>query len=219
MPAVSETRVGVLISGRGSNMASLIEAAVQPGYPAEIVTVISNKADAGGLVRAEEAGIDTVVIDHKAHADRASFDAALDAALVEAKVDLVCLAGFMRLLTPGFTEKWRGRMINIHPALLPSFRGLHTHERALEAGVKIHGCTVHFVTPEMDVGPIIMQAAVPVLEGDTAELLSARVLAQEHIIYPAALRLICEGRARIEGERVVVDEFEVAERALVAPSV
>ncbi|WP_170010738.1 phosphoribosylglycinamide formyltransferase [Starkeya sp. ORNL1] len=219
MPAVSETRVGVLISGRGSNMASLIEAAAQPGYPAEIVTVISNKADAGGLVRAEEAGIDTVVIDHKAHADRASFDAALDAALEEAKVELVCLAGFMRLLTPGFTEKWRGRMINIHPALLPSFRGLHTHERALEAGVKIHGCTVHFVTPEMDVGPIIMQAAVPVLEGDTAELLAARVLAQEHIIYPAALRLICEGRARIEGERVVVDEFEVAERALVAPGI
>ena len=219
MPAVSETRVGVLISGRGSNMASLIEAAAQPGYPAEIVTVISNKADAGGLVRAEEAGIDTVVIDHKAHPDRASFDAALDAALVEAKVELVCLAGFMRLLTPGFTEKWRGRMINIHPALLPSFRGLHTHERALEAGVKIHGCTVHFVTPEMDVGPIIMQAAVPVLEGDTAELLAARVLAQEHVIYPAALRLICEGRARIDGERVVVDEFEVAERALVAPGI
>jgi phosphoribosylglycinamide formyltransferase-1 len=219
MPAVSEMRVGVLISGRGSNMASLIEAAAQPGYPAEIVTVISNKADAGGLVRAEEAGIDTVVIDHKAHADRASFDAALDAALEEAKVELVCLAGFMRLLTPGFTEKWRGRMINIHPALLPSFRGLHTHERALEAGVKIHGCTVHFVTPEMDVGPIIMQAAVPVLEGDTAELLAARVLAQEHVIYPAALRLICEGRTRIEGERVVVDEFEVAERALVAPGI
>jgi phosphoribosylglycinamide formyltransferase-1 len=219
MPAVSETRVGVLISGRGSNMASLIEAAAQPGYPAEIVTVISNKADAGGLARAEDAGIDTVVIDHKAHADRASFDAALDAALEDAKVELVCLAGFMRLLTPGFTEKWRGRMINIHPALLPSFRGLHTHERALEAGVKIHGCTAHFVTPEMDVGPIIMQAAVPVLEGDTAELLAARVLAQEHIIYPAALRLICEGRARIEGERVVVDEFEVAEHALVSPGI
>lgn len=219
MPAVSETRVGVLISGRGSNMASLIEAAAQPGYPADIVTVISNKADAGGLVRAEEAGIDTVVIDHKAHADRESFDAALDAALEAANVEIVCLAGFMRLLTPGFTEKWRGRMINIHPALLPSFRGLHTHERALEAGVKIHGCTVHFVTPEMDVGPIIMQAAVPVLEGDTPDLLSARVLAQEHIIYPAALRLVCEGRARIEGERVVVDEFEVVERALVAPGV
>lgn len=219
MPAVSETRVGILISGRGSNMASLIEAAAQPNYPADIVTVISNKADAGGLVRAEQAGIDTLVIDHKTHADRASFDAALDAALEAAKVEIVCLAGFMRLLTPGFTEKWRGRMINIHPALLPSFRGLHTHERALEAGVKIHGCTVHFVTPEMDVGPIIMQAAVPVLEGDTPELLAARVLAQEHVIYPAALRLVCEGRARIEGERVAVDEFEVAERALVAPSI
>ncbi|MDF2996168.1 MAG: phosphoribosylglycinamide formyltransferase [Xanthobacteraceae bacterium] len=219
MPAVSETRVGVLISGRGSNMVSLIEAAAQPGYPADIVTVISNRPEAGGLKRAEDAGIDTVVIDHKTHADRASFDAALDAALEAAKVEIVCLAGFMRLLTTEFTEKWRGRMINIHPALLPSFRGLHTHERALEAGVKIHGCTVHFVTPEMDVGPIIMQAAVPVLEGDTPELLSARVLAQEHIIYPAALRLVCEGRARIEGERVAVDEFEVADRALVVPGV
>lgn len=216
---MSQTRVGVLISGRGSNMASLIEAAAAPGFPARIVTVISNRAGAGGLERAAGAGIATRVIDHKAHADRESFDAALDAALEAAQVDLVCLAGFMRLLTPGFTEKWRGRMLNIHPALLPSFRGLHTHERALEAGVKIHGCTVHFVTPEMDVGPIIMQAAVPVLEGDTAETLAARVLAQEHVIYPAALRLVSEGRARIEGERVVVDEFEIAGRALVAPAV
>lgn len=218
MPAVRRRRVGILISGRGSNMASLIEAAASPGFPAEIVAVISNRADAAGLARAAAAGIATGVIDHKAHAGRESFDAALDAALEAAGVEIVCLAGFMRLLTHGFTEKWRGRMINIHPALLPSFRGLHTHERALEAGVKIHGCTVHFVTPEMDVGPIIIQAAVPVLEGDTPETLAARVLAQEHVIYPAALRLVSEGRARIEGERVLVDGA-AAEGALVVPGV
>ncbi|MBS7540893.1 phosphoribosylglycinamide formyltransferase [Ancylobacter lacus] len=214
---VSRTRVAILISGRGSNMMSLLEAAKAPGFPAEIVTVISNRPDAQGLARAQAAGVPALGIDHKAYPNRESFDAALDAALREARVGIVCLAGFMRLLTPRFTESWSGRMINIHPALLPSFKGLHTHERALEAGVKIHGCTVHFVTAEMDVGPIIMQAAVPVLEGDTPERLGARVLTQEHVIYPAALRLVCEGRARIAGERVAVDEFEVATQALVVP--
>ncbi|MFT0861598.1 phosphoribosylglycinamide formyltransferase [Ancylobacter sp. G4_0304] len=214
---MSRARVAVLISGRGSNMMSLLEAAAAPDYPAEIVRVISNRPDAHGLVRAEAAGIATLAIDHKAYADRESFDAALDAALEEAQVDIVCLAGFMRLLTPGFTQKWRGRMINIHPALLPSFKGLHTHERALAEGVKIHGCTVHFVTPEMDVGPIIIQAAVPVLEGDTPDTLGARVLAQEHVIYPAALRLVTEGRARIVENRVAIDEFELAPPALVVP--
>lgn len=198
-------------------MMSLIEAAAHPDYPAEIVTVISNRPEAHGLARAQAANIPARVIDHKAYADRASFDAALDAALTEEEVDIVCLAGFMRLLTPEFTQKWFGRMINIHPALLPSFKGLHTHERALEAGVKIHGCTVHFVTPEMDVGPIIMQAAVPVADDDTPDSLGARVLAQEHVIYPAALRLVCEGRARIEGGRVAIDEFGLVNRALVAP--
>lgn len=214
---MSVKRVGILISGRGSNMASLIATAAQPGFPAEIVTVISNRPNAEGLTRAAEAGIKTVALDHKAYADRPAFDAALDEALRVADVDIVCLAGFMRLLTPEFTRSWQGRMINIHPALLPSFKGLHTHERALIEGVKIHGCTVHFVTAEMDVGPIIMQAAVPVMEDDTPLSLGARVLAQEHVIYPAALRLVCEGRARIDGARAVIDEFGLADRALVVP--
>ena len=214
---MSTPRIAVLISGRGSNMMSLIEAAAVPGFPGEIACVISNRPEAHGLVRAQACNIPTRAIDHKAFPDRPGFDAALDAALEEEQIDLVCLAGFMRLLTPGFTGKWAGRMINIHPALLPSFKGLHTHERALAEGVKIHGCTVHFVTPEMDVGPIIMQAAVPVLEGDDADTLGARVLAQEHVIYPAALRLVCEGRARIEGNVVRIDEFELAGHALVVP--
>ncbi|HEY9213348.1 MAG TPA: phosphoribosylglycinamide formyltransferase [Ancylobacter sp.] len=214
---MSVKRVGILISGRGSNMASLIAAAAQPGFPAEIVTVISNRPNAEGLARAAEAGIKTVALDHKAYADRPAFDVALDEALRAADVDIVCLAGFMRLLTPEFTRSWQGRMINIHPALLPSFKGLHTHERALIEGVKIHGCTVHFVTAEMDVGPIIMQAAVPVMEDDTPSSLGTRVLAQEHVIYPAALRLVCEGRAKIDGARAVIDEFGRADRALVVP--
>ncbi len=214
---MTKPRVAVLISGRGSNMMSLIEAAAAPDFPAEIAVVISNRPDAHGLARAQAANIPTRAIDHRTFADRAGFDAALDAALVEEQVDLVCLAGFMRLLTAGFTQKWSGRMINIHPALLPSFKGLHTHERALAEGVKIHGCTVHFVTAEMDVGPIIMQAAVPVLEGDTPDTLGARVLEQEHVIYPAALRLVSDGRARLAGSRVTVDEFETIPPALVVP--
>lgn len=216
---MTKPRAAVLISGRGSNMMSLIEAAAAPGYPVEIACVISNRPDAHGLARAQACNIPTRTVDHKAHADRAAFDAALQAVLEEEQVDLVCLAGFMRLLTAGFVEGWQGRMINIHPALLPSYKGLHTHERALADGVKIHGATVHFVTPEMDVGPIIMQAAVPVLEGDTPDTLGARVLAQEHVIYPAALRLVAEGRARIDGARVAIDEFEVAPPALVVPPV
>ncbi|HSI42242.1 MAG TPA: phosphoribosylglycinamide formyltransferase [Xanthobacteraceae bacterium] len=211
-------RVGVLISGRGSNMAALIAAAASADYPAQIVTVLSNRPNAAGLDHARAAGIATKAIDHKAHRDRAGFDAALDAALQEAGVEIVCLAGFMRLLTPGFTERWEGRMINIHPALLPSFKGLDTHARALAAGVRLHGCTVHFVTSEMDAGPIIMQAAVPVLDADTADTLGARVLAQEHVIYPAALRLICEGRARLDDGRVRIDDHGTGGRALVAPA-
>ncbi|WP_428029644.1 phosphoribosylglycinamide formyltransferase [Ancylobacter sp.] len=216
---MSKPRVALLISGRGSNMMSLIEAASAPDFPAEIAVVISNRPDAHGLARAQACNIPTRTVDHKAYADRAAFDAALDAVLAEEQADLVCLAGFMRLLTPSFTQKWAGRMINIHPALLPSFKGLHTHERALAEGVRIHGCTVHFVTPEMDVGPIIMQAAVPVLDGDTPETLGARVLAQEHVIYPAALRLIADGRARLDGDRVALDEFTLAPPALVVPPV
>ncbi|ODN69907.1 phosphoribosylglycinamide formyltransferase [Methylobrevis pamukkalensis] len=198
-------RVGILISGGGSNMAALIAAAAPEVFPAEIAVVISNRPDAGGLAKAEAAGIATEVVDHKAHADRASFDAALDAALAAHGVDFVCLAGFMRLLTEGFVNRWRDRMINIHPALLPLFKGLHTHQRAIEAGVRFHGATVHFVRFGMDEGPIIVQGAVPVLAADTADSLAARVLGVEHQIYPLALRLVAEGRTRIVDETVVVD--------------
>jgi phosphoribosylglycinamide formyltransferase 1 len=169
-------RVAVLISGRGSNMASLIEAAQDPAYPAEIVLVVSNRPDAGGLERARAAGIATAVVDHKGHPDRASFDAALDTTLREHGIEIVCLAGFMRILTPGFVESWTGRMLNIHPSLLPAFKGTDTHARALAAGVAKHGCTVHFVTPELDSGPIVAQAEVPVFPDDTEDALAARVL-------------------------------------------
>jgi phosphoribosylglycinamide formyltransferase-1 len=188
-------RVAVLISGRGSNMASLIEAAQDPAYPAEIVLVVSNRPDAGGLERARAAGIATAVVDHKGHPDRASFDAALDATLREHDIEIVCLAGFMRILTPGFVESWAGRMLNIHPSLLPAFKGTDTHARALAAGVAKHGCTVHFVTPELDSGPIVAQAEVPVLPDDTEATLAARVLAQEHLLYPRALALVASGEA------------------------
>jgi phosphoribosylglycinamide formyltransferase-1 len=201
---MARLRLGVLISGRGSNLQSLIDHFCKPDTPAEICLVISNKADAYGLVRAKAAGLPVLTIDHKAYADRTAFDAALDAALREARIDLVCLAGFMRLLTTGFVEAWRDRMINIHPSLLPSFKGLHTHARAIEAGMRIVGCTVHYVRPEMDEGPILVQAAVPVLADDDEDRLAARVLEAEHRCYPAAIRLIAEGRVRIEGERAII---------------
>ncbi|MCW5680417.1 MAG: phosphoribosylglycinamide formyltransferase [Xanthobacteraceae bacterium] len=190
-------RVAILISGRGSNMRALIEAAAKPDYPAEIVLVLSNIADAGGLAFARERGIATEVIEHKSFPSREIFDNAMNAALERANAEIIALAGFMRLLSPRFVEKWRGRMINIHPSLLPKFKGLHTHKRALEAGEKIHGCTVHFVEPELDSGPIILQAEVPVLADDTEDSLAARVLAEEHRIYPEALRLVVEGKAKI----------------------
>lgn len=203
MTVLPRKRVAVLISGRGSNMMALVEAAKAPDFPAEIVLVLSNKAEAAGLAFARAQGIATAVIEHRTYGkDRAAFDAAMQAVLETHGVELVCLAGFMRLLTPGFCEAWSGRMINIHPALLPSFKGLDTHARALEAGVKIHGCTTHFVTPGMDEGPIILQAAVPVLDGDTEASLAARVLGEEHRIYPETLRLLASGRLRIEGQRV-----------------
>lgn len=196
-------RVGVLISGRGSNLASLIEAAREPGFPAEIVLVISNKADAYGLVRASEAGIETAVIGHKPFKSREAFDAAISEALRRARVDIVCNAGFMRLHSPSFVREWRGRQLNIHPSLLPAFRGLHPHRQALEAGVRISGATVHFVSEDMDAGPIVAQGAVPVLPGDDEEALSARILAMEHRLYPLALRLVATGAARLEGTRAV----------------
>jgi phosphoribosylglycinamide formyltransferase-1 len=196
-------RIGVLISGRGSNMITLIEAANAPDYPATVALVVANRPDAAGLERARTAGIDAVVIDHKAFSTREGFEQALDAALTERSIDLVCLAGFMRVLTPWFVARWAGRVLNIHPSLLPVFRGTHTHERALAEGVLVHGCTVHFVVPDLDAGPIVAQAAVPVVPGDTAQSLAARVLTQEHAVYPRAVRMICSGEARLEGGRVV----------------
>jgi phosphoribosylglycinamide formyltransferase-1 len=190
-------RVAILISGRGSNMRALIEAAADKDYPAEIALVISNVAGAGGLDFARKHNIPAKVIEHRKFPSREIFDNAIDVALNEADIEIVCLAGFMRLLSPRFTEKWRGRMINIHPSLLPAFKGLHTHRRALEARAKEHGATVHFVVPELDSGPTILQAKVPVQAGDTEETLGARVLAEEHKIYPQALRLVAEGKARL----------------------
>ena len=180
-------RTAILISGRGSNMRSLVEAAQTPDFPAEIVLVLSNRPGASGLQFARQMGIQTVCIDHKAFQSRTDFDAEMQKILLAQRIEMVCLAGFMRLLTPDFVNAWRGRMINIHPALLPAYKGLHTHERALADNAKQHGCTVHFVTPEMDEGEIILQRAVPVLAGDTPDTLGARVLEQEHIAYPEAL--------------------------------
>ena len=194
-------RVAILISGRGSNMAALIEAAGANDFPAEIVVVISNRADAGGLERAKASGIATVAIESKPFGkDRAAFEAALQAALDQHRVELICLGGFMRLLTAEFAQRWYGRMLNIHPSLLPSFPGLDPQGQALRAGVKISGATVHFVIPETDAGPIVMQGAVAVADDDTAETLAERILGVEHRIYPDALRLLAGGQARLEGD-------------------
>jgi phosphoribosylglycinamide formyltransferase-1 len=192
---MTRKRVAVLISGRGSNMMALIEAAKAKDYPAEIVLVLSNLPDAAGLARAQQRGVATVVIDHRPFGrDREAFERALDDELGSHRVDLICLAGFMRLLTPWFIGRWRGRLLNIHPALLPQFKGLKTHRRALEAGVDQHGATVHFVVEETDSGPVIAQQSVPVLQSDTEETLAARVLEAEHRLYPQALRMVAEGR-------------------------
>ncbi|MHC2107935.1 phosphoribosylglycinamide formyltransferase [Methylobacterium sp.] len=204
MAAPRKTRVAVLISGRGSNMVALIEAAKDPAYPAEIVLVLSNRPDAAGLARATASGIPARAIDHTGFRDRASFDAALDAELRAADIDLVCLAGFMRIFTPDFVAGWAGRMLNIHPSLLPLFKGTHTHAQALEAGVRLHGCTVHFVVPELDAGPIVAQAAIPVRQGDDPDSLADRVIVEERRLYPAVLALVAGGRARLEGDRVVI---------------
>jgi phosphoribosylglycinamide formyltransferase 1 len=197
-------KVGVLISGRGTNLQALIDACAEPGFPAEIKLVIANRPDAAGLERAAGAKIPTDVIPHRGFASREAFDAALTAALEKTQIELVCLAGFMRLLTPGFVEHWRDRLINIHPSLLPAFPGLDTHAHVLAQGVRFSGCTVHFVRAEMDNGPIIVQATVPVLPGDDADKLAARVLKAEHRAYPLALRLIGEGRVTVVGERTEI---------------
>ena len=210
-------RIAVLISGRGSNLQALLDAAADPDYPGEIALVISNRPKAEGLQRAVKAGVQVEVINQKDFETREDFDAALHDALKTAKIDFVCLAGFMRVLTGGFVSDWRGRMINIHPSLLPAFEGLHVHERMIEMGVKLAGCTVHFVSAEVDSGPIIGQAAVPVLPGDDAESLAARILEQEHRLYPAALRLLIDGKARLAGAVVTYDETIVADGALINP--
>lgn len=203
---MARLKLGVLISGRGSNLQALIDAAADPAFPAEIALVLSNKADAYGLERAGKSGIATAVVNHRDFpGDKPAFEAAMDATLRAAGVELVCLAGFMRILSPWFVTHWHDKLINIHPSLLPSFKGLDTHERALEAGVRVHGCTVHYVRAEMDVGPIVVQAAVPVLTDDDSHSLADRVLAAEHRIYPLAVKLIAEGRVRVADERVHIE--------------
>ena len=200
---MSKPRVAILISGRGSNMGALLEAAARPGYPATIALVLSNKPGAAGLERAQAAGIPTAVVPSKART-RPDFEAELTATLAQNRIEIVALAGFMRVLTEEFVGLWTGRMLNIHPSLLPAFPGLDTHARALEAGVRLHGCTVHLVTPGVDEGPVVAQAAVPVLPDDTESSLAARVLEQEHRLYPAALAWLASGKIRLERGRAVV---------------
>ena len=205
----------ILISGRGSNMQAIVEAGI-PG--ARVAAVISNRSDAAGLVWARERGIPAVALDHKQFPDRQAFDVALAREIDRHQPDLVVLAGYMRILTEGFVGHYAGRMLNIHPSLLPAFTGLHTHERTIAAGVKIAGCTVHFVTAELDHGPIVVQAAVPVQQGDTADTLAARILKQEHRIYPQAVRWFVEGRVHIADGRVELTGSELPEAALLAPA-
>ena len=202
--AAPRPRVGILISGRGSNMVSLAEAARADGFPAEIALVLSNVPGAGGLDRAEALGIATATVDHRAFkGDREAFERAMDEVLRLNQIDLVVLAGFMRIMTPWFVRRWEGRMINIHPSLLPLFKGTHTHRQALEAGVTEHGCSVHYVVPELDAGPVIKQAKVPVLPGDDEDTLAARVLVQEHLLYPLALADVASGRAALVDGTIV----------------
>jgi phosphoribosylglycinamide formyltransferase-1 len=207
-------RTAVLISGRGSNLAALIKAAAAPDYPAEVALVLSSRPGAQGLARASEAVIPAMTVDATAFADRADFEAAVSGHLDAAGIELICLAGFMRLLSEDFVHRWHDRLINIHPSLLPAFTGLNTHVRALDAGVKLHGCTVHYVRAAMDNGPIIAQAAVPVIEGDTPDALAARVLTAEHRLYPLALRLVASDQARVVGERVVFSTVPAAADAM-----
>ena len=216
---MARKRVAILISGRGSNMVALIDAAKDAAYPAEIALVISNEPIAEGLKRAEAAGIHTAVVDHRKFGkDREAFERALQHELQTHRIELVCLAGFMRLLTSWFVRQWEGRLLNIHPALLPAFKGLDTHSRALASGATEHGATVHFVVPEVDSGPIIVQAAVPVLTGDTPQSLSARVIQAEHRIYPLALRWLCEGKLKIVDGRCVIDGASDIDGVLISPT-
>ncbi len=215
----SRKRVGVLISGRGSNMASLVKAARAPDYPAEIALVLSNRPDAPGLKFAADANIATATVDHKAFPDRASFELALHDKLVESHIDIVCNAGFMRVLTSTFVDRWHDRHLNIHPSLLPAYKGLNTHERALADGCRISGCTVHIVRAALDDGPIIAQAAVPVIFGDTPDSLAARVLEAEHKLYPHALGLLAAGNIQIEGETVIDTDQGEPSQTLYSPPI
>ena len=216
---MSRKRVAVLISGRGSNMAALIEAAKAKDYPAEIALVVSNRPEASGLLVARAAGIATEIVDHTEFGgDRNRFEGEIQALLEKYRIDIVCLAGFMRLLTANFLEKWQRRILNIHPALLPDFKGLDTHRRVLDAGTKIHGATVHFVVPEMDSGPVIAQGAITVRPGDSEEALAIRVLKVEHCIYPLALKLVAEGRVQIKNNRASIDGVLVPNVTDLAPT-
>ncbi|MBL4906822.1 MAG: phosphoribosylglycinamide formyltransferase [Sneathiella sp.] len=212
-------KIAILISSRGTNMQALVKACEADGFPAEVVTVLSNNPDAAGLDFAKKHNIDTKVINHRDYEDRESFDTDVSDYLSSKKVDLICLAGFMRLLTSDFVNRWRDRIINIHPSLLPAFKGLHVHERALESGTRFTGCTVHFVRPEMDDGPIISQAVVPILAGDTADSLAARILVQEHRIYPHALKMIAEHKVKVHGSVATIEDAPQTEASLTNPFV
>jgi phosphoribosylglycinamide formyltransferase 1 len=216
---VAKLRLAVMISGSGTNLQALIDACADPDYPAEIQVVISNRPEAGGLARASAANIKAVVIDHKSYDDRESFENAVHDCLKEHKTQLVCLAGFMRILNAEFVNRWRDRMINIHPSLLPSYKGLHTHARAIEDGVRFAGCTIHYVRPEMDNGPILMQAAIPIAAGETPETLATKTQTYEHQMYPVAVRLIADGNVRISAGKVVFKDTELGKTGLISPLV
>ncbi len=212
-------QIGILISGRGTNLQALIDACREPEFPARIALVLSNNAEAPGLARATDANIPARVVDHRDFGDRDVYDEAVGAALEEAGVELVCLAGFMRLLSESFVSRWRDRIINVHPSLLPAFKGLNVHERVLAVGVRFSGCTVHFVRPEMDDGPVIVQSVVPVTPDDTPETLAARVLVTEHRCYPLTVRLIAEGRVRVRNERVLIEGGKLTEGVMINPAI
>jgi len=214
---MANLRLAVMISGSGTNLQALIDACRHPEYPAEIHVVISNRPDAMGLKRAQKAGIDAVVIDHTKFEDRETFEEAIHTCLKDHRTQLVCLAGFMRILNADFVNRWRDRMINIHPSLLPSYKGLHTHARAIEDGVRFAGCTIHYVRPEMDNGPILMQTAVPISADETEESLAAKILPLEHQMYPAAVRMIADGKARISGGKVVYSDTDLGDKGLISP--
>jgi len=212
-------QIGILISGRGTNLQALIDACREPEFPARIALVLSNNAEAPGLARATDANVPTRVVDHRDFGDHDVYDEAVGAALEEAGVELVCLAGFMRLLSESFVSRWRDRIINVHPSLLPAFKGLNVHERVLAVGVRFSGCTVHFVRPEMDDGPVIVQSVVPVAPDDTPETLAARVLVTEHRCYPLTVRLIAEGRVRVCNDRVLIEGGKLTEGVMINPAI